>query len=75
MSIFSKACRLSIEGLQIVVDKKKKSADSKRESAPYVIKADKRMIVTVFDFVIWSLSDWQTGPMSSDRIQIRSTVC
>lgn len=52
MSIFSKACRLSIEGLQIVVDKKKKSADSKRESAPYVIKADKRMIVTVFDFVI-----------------------
>ena len=75
MSIFSKACRLSIEGLQIVVDKKKKSADSKHESAPYVIRADKRMIVTVFDFVLWTLSDWQTGPMLSDRIQIRSTVC
>lgn len=74
MSLFSKAYRLNIEGLQIVADKKKKSADSKRESAPYVIKADKRMIVTVLNFVIWSLTDWQTGPVLSDRIQLGSAV-
>lgn len=74
MSLFSKAYRLNIEGLQIVADKKKKSADSKRESAPYVIKADKRMIVTVLNFVIWSLTDWQTGPVLSDRIKLGSAV-
>ncbi len=51
MSLFSIAYRLIIAGLQIVVDNKKTNADSKRESAPYVIKPAKGMIATVLDFV------------------------
>ncbi len=74
MSLFSIVYRLIIAGLQIVVDNKKTNADSKRESAPYVIKPAKGMIATVLDFVTSSLTGWQTGQLLSDRMQIHSAM-
>jgi hypothetical protein len=75
MSLLSIVDHLIIAGLQFVLDKKKTNADSKRESAPYVLKPDKGMIATVFDFVTASLTAWQTGQPLSDRKQIHSAIC
>ena len=75
MSLFSIADHKIIASFQFVVDKKKTNADSKRKSAPYVIKPDKGMIATVLDFATSSLTGWQTGQLLSDRKQIHSAIC
>lgn len=74
MSLFSIAYRLIIKGLQVVVDRKKINADSKAESASYIIKPDKGMIPTMLDFVTSRVTGWQTEQLLSDRMQIHSAV-